>query len=55
MHLCKWDNSLDYELKVSTFEVVSENSEKVERFIVEILEQQFWDNLEPIFGKRSGL
>lgn len=55
LHLCKWDNCLDYELKVSTFEVVSDNSEVVERFIIEILEQQFWDKLKPVFGKRSGL
>lgn len=55
LHLCKWDSNLDYELKVSTFEVVSARNEIVERFIVEILEQQFWDKLKPVFGKRSGL
>ncbi len=55
LHLCKWDNCLDYKLKVSAFEVVSDNEEVVERFIVEILEQHFWDKLKPVFGKRSGL
>jgi hypothetical protein len=55
LHLCKWDSNLDYELKVSIFEVVSDSNEIVERFIVEILEQQFWDKLKPVFGKRSGL
>jgi hypothetical protein len=55
LHLCKWDSNIDYELKVSTFEVVSDSNEIVERFIVEILEQQFWDKLKPVFGKRSGL
>lgn len=55
LHLCRWDKSLDYDLKISAFEVISESEQTVERFIVEILEQQFWDKLRPIFGKRSGL
>lgn len=55
LHLCKWDNCLEYDLKISAYEVISESAEVVERFIVEILEQQFWDKLNPIFGKRSGL
>jgi hypothetical protein len=55
LHLCKWDNCLEYDLKISAYEVISESEETVERFIVEILEQQFWDKLSPIFGKRSGL
>lgn len=55
LHLCKWDNCLEYDLKILAYEVISESEETVERFIVEILEQQFWDKLSPIFGKRSGL
>lgn len=55
LHLCKWDNALEYDLTISVYEVISENDEETERFIVEILEQQFWDILNPIFGKRSGL
>lgn len=55
LHLCKWDKSMEYNLKISTFEVISGTNETSERFIVEILEQQFWDKLKPVFGKRSGL
>jgi len=55
LHLCKWDKSLEYNLKISTFEVISGTNETSERFIVEILEQQLWDTLKPVFGKRSGL
>ncbi len=55
LHLCKWDNCLEYDLGIFAYEVISENDETIERFIVEILEQQFWDKLCPIFGKRSGL
>jgi len=55
LHLCRWDNLLDYDLKISAFEVISQSEQTVERFIVEILEQHFWDKLRPIFGKRSGL
>ncbi|KNB62610.1 hypothetical protein [Chryseobacterium sp. Hurlbut01] len=55
LHLCKWDNCLEYDLKIFAYEVSSESDETIERFIVEILEQQFWDKLSPIFGKRSGL
>lgn len=45
LHLCKWDNALAYDLTISVYEVISENDEETERFIVEILEQQFWDIL----------
>jgi hypothetical protein len=55
LHLCKWDNSLDYDLEISVYEVISTNTETIDRLIVEILEQQFWDKLKPVFGKRSGL
>lgn len=55
LHLCKWDNCLEYDLNIFAYEVISESDETIERFIVEILEQQFWDKLSPIFGKRSGL
>lgn len=55
MHLCKWDGTLDYEVKISAFQVISLSNALVERFIVEILEQQLWDVLQPVFGKRSGL
>lgn len=55
LHLCKWDNCLEYDLNIFAYEVIAESDETIERFIVEILEQQFWDKLSPIFGKRSGL
>lgn len=55
LHLSKWDNSLQYDLKISAYQVISQSEQRVERFIVEIIEQQIWDKLEPIFGKRSGL
>lgn len=55
LHLSKWDKGLEYDLKISAYEVISESEAIVERFIVEILEQQIWDKMQPIFGKRSGL
>lgn len=55
LHLSKWDNSLQYDLKISAYQVISQTEQIVERFIVEILEQQIWDELKPVFGKRSGL
>jgi hypothetical protein len=55
LHLCKWDGDLDYDLRIRTFEVISTTGEKPSRFVVEIIEQQFWDKLKPVFGKRSGL
>lgn len=55
LHLCKWDNCLKYDLNIFAYEVISKSNEIIERFIVEILEQQFWDKLSPTFGKRSGL
>lgn len=55
MHLCKWDGDADYEVAISAYQVISQSDQAVERFIVEILEQQLWDVLQPVFGKRSGL
>ncbi|GAA6765683.1 hypothetical protein AAFH68_16210 [Flavobacterium sp. CGRL1] len=55
MHLSKWDNSFEYDLKISAYQVISQSGQIVERFIVEIIEQQIWDKLNPVFGKRSGL
>lgn len=55
LHLSKWDNSFEYDLKISAYQVISQSEQTAERFIVEILEQQIWDTLAPIFGKRSGL
>ena len=55
LHLCRWDKCLDYKLTLSAFELISENNQEIDRFLVEIIEQQFWDELKPVFGKRSGL
>ncbi len=55
LHLCKWDENLTYNLTLRTYEIVSENDEKPKRILVELIEQQIWDVLKPIFGKRSGL
>lgn len=53
LHLSKWDNGLDYSIQVKSYEVRSKLP--VERHLVELLEQQIWDELQPAFGKRSGL
>lgn len=56
LHLSKWDENFDYEIIIDIFKVESLNgNEVVERFVVEIIEQQIWEKLKPIFGKKSGL
>ncbi|ABQ06019.1 MULTISPECIES: hypothetical protein [Flavobacterium] len=55
MHLCRWDGDADYEVSISAYQVISQSNQAIGRFIVEILEQQLWDALQPVFGKRSGL
>lgn len=57
LHLAKWHNKLDYDLQISLFTVKS-NGDKykyMKRFLVEAIEQQMWDEFNPLFGKRSGL
>ena len=54
LHLCKWDQDLEYDVIVSTYEVSNAAKETTSRVLVELLEQQIWDKLCPIFGKRSG-
>lgn len=50
MHLSKWDDGMDYTIRIKTYKL-----SKTERIVVEIIEQQIWDQLQPVFGKRSGL
>ena len=50
LHLSKWDNNLEYTIKITTYKI-----SKTESNIVELIEQQIWDQLQPVFGKRSGL
>ncbi|RAV28048.1 hypothetical protein [Sinomicrobium soli] len=55
LHLCKWDEGFNYNVNIETYEIKTTNNEKLERFAVEIIEQQIWDELRPVFGKKSGL
>ncbi len=50
LHLSKWDKNLVYSIRVRTYKI-----SKTNRNIVELIEQQIWDQLKPVFGKRSGL
>lgn len=55
LHLCKWDQNLIYNINIKCFEVVSSKESKINSYIIELIEQQIWDHLQPNFGKRSGL
>ncbi|PZX92699.1 hypothetical protein DOS84_14690 [Flavobacterium aquariorum] len=56
LHLSKWDENFNYEIVIDIFKVKSlDKNEVIERFVVEIIEQQIWEKLQPIFGKKSGL
>ena len=56
LHLSKWDERIDYEIHVCTYQVISKNKDTaVKNLTVEILEQQIWDHCKPLFGKRSRL
>lgn len=54
MNLSKWDEDMDYDIIISTYEIKSDNNEKISNFLVELIEQMMWDKLTPVFGKRSG-
>lgn len=55
LHLSKWDKKLEYTIKITTYQVIDKNENPVSNNIVELIEQQIWDKLKPLFGKRSGL
>ena len=55
LHLSKWDKNLNYNINIKSYEIVFQNAEKIDTYIVELIEQQIWDELKPNFGKRSGL
>jgi hypothetical protein len=55
LHLSKWDEALNYSLHVSLYEIKYLSDKIPQKAIVELIEQQVWDQLQPVFGKRSGL
>ena len=55
LHLSKWDNAIEYSIRISLYEIKYISHKIPERGIVELIEQQIWDQLQPTFGKRSGL
>lgn len=55
LHLSKWDKDINYSIRIKTYEIKHINDLENKRNLVEIIEQQFWDTLKPVFGKRSGL
>jgi len=54
LHLCKWDNGINYDLKLRTYTIENLKSLNTMHSMVELVEQQVWDELKPNFGKRSG-
>jgi hypothetical protein len=55
LHLSKWDNNLDYHIRINTYQIIDTENNEIKNIVVEVLEQQIWDKLKPLFGKRSGL
>ncbi len=50
----KWDNSLSYKLKVQVFKVESLNDSPISQNVLELIEQEVWEEHQPVFGKKSG-
>lgn len=55
LHLSKWDKNLEYNIEVVTYQLKGKNQLDISNVVVELIEQQIWDKLKPLFGKRSGL
>lgn len=55
LHLSKWDNNLEYNIKIVVYQLKDKNEAAINNYVVELIEQQIWDKLKPLFGKRSGL
>ena len=55
LHLSKWDKNLDYQIEITTYQIINTEKKPINSIVVEALEQQIWDKLKPLFGKRSGL
>ena len=53
LYLSKWDCNLKYTIKIKIYRLKFQS--EMERLVVELIEQQIWDELKPAFGKRSGL
>lgn len=55
LHLNKWDNALEYQIKLEIFKVSNDIDKLYQRVITEFFEQELWEQCQPIFGKKSGL
>ena len=55
LHLSKWDNDLEYNIKIVVYQLKDKNEAAINNNVVELIEQQILDKLKPLFGKRSGL
>ena len=55
LHLSKWDNGLDYTLNLKVYRISNLSDKQLERGFVELVEQDIWDQCNPLFGKKSGL
>lgn len=55
LHLSKWDKNMEYTIRIVVYQVIDKNENPVSNNVVELIEQQIWDKLKPLFGKRSGL
>jgi hypothetical protein len=55
LHLSKWDEGINYNIRIQTFKILTDIEPKHKRKFVEMIEQELWDKAKPIFGKQSGL
>lgn len=56
LHLIHWlSGIIDSDIVIRTFTMDEPNHEYININLLEIIEQGFWDELKPMFGKRSGL
>ncbi|MFL9838295.1 hypothetical protein ABS768_12340 [Flavobacterium sp. ST-75] len=56
MHLSRWDEQMIYTIKVTVYKIknIKDPEIIITQNIVEVIEQQIWDKLQPVFGKKSG-
>lgn len=50
----KWDSSLDYSLRIQVLNVETTDGISISQSVLELIEQEVWENYQPVFGKKSG-
>jgi len=55
MQLSKWHEDLNYTIVIQAINVIPHGEKRITPQLLELIEQSYWDEAKPVFGKKAGL